>query len=62
MKIIQLNIWQGKLGKPIIDYLNAEKPDFVCMQEVNDEVKVRSFRMSDELVSDHKALIMEFDV
>lgn len=36
MKIIQLNIWQGKLGKPIVDFLNAEKPDFVCMQEVND--------------------------
>lgn len=36
MKIIQLNIWQGKFGKQIIDFLTAEKPDFVCMQEVND--------------------------
>ena len=36
MKIIQLNIWGGKLGLQIIDFLNQEKPDFVCMQEVND--------------------------
>lgn len=36
MKIIQLNIWQGKLGRQIIDFLQSEKPDFVCMQEVND--------------------------
>lgn len=36
MKIIQLNIWGGKLGYQIIDFLNAEKPDFVCMQEVQD--------------------------
>jgi len=36
MKIIQLNIWQGKLGEQIIAFLRAEKPDFVCMQEVND--------------------------
>ncbi len=36
MKIIQLNIWQGKLGAQIIDFLKNEKPDFVCMQEVND--------------------------
>lgn len=36
MKIIQINIWGGKLGQQIIDFLNREKPDFVCMQEVND--------------------------
>jgi endonuclease/exonuclease/phosphatase family metal-dependent hydrolase len=36
LKIIQVNIWQGKLGQQIIDFLQAEKPDFVCMQEVND--------------------------
>ncbi len=36
MKIIQLNIWGGKLGHQIIDFLNRERPDFVCMQEVND--------------------------
>jgi endonuclease/exonuclease/phosphatase family metal-dependent hydrolase len=36
MKIIQANIWGGKLGQQIIDFLRAENPDFVCMQEVND--------------------------
>jgi endonuclease/exonuclease/phosphatase family metal-dependent hydrolase len=36
MKIIQLNIWGGKLGQQIIDFLRSENPDFVCMQEVND--------------------------
>jgi endonuclease/exonuclease/phosphatase family metal-dependent hydrolase len=29
---------------------------------VNDFVKVRNFKVSDELVSDHKALILEFDI
>jgi|SRR5579872_2562891 len=28
---------------------------------VNDKIKVRSFTASDELISDHKALILEFD-
>lgn len=36
MKIIQANIWGGKLGQQIIDFLAAEQPDLVCMQEVND--------------------------
>lgn len=36
MKIIQANIWHGKLGQQIIDFLNIEKPDLVCLQEVND--------------------------
>lgn len=35
MKIVQANIWGGKLGQQIIDFLKAEEPDFVCMQEVN---------------------------
>jgi endonuclease/exonuclease/phosphatase family metal-dependent hydrolase len=35
MKIIQLNIWGGKLGQQIIDFLRAENPDLVCLQEVN---------------------------
>ncbi len=33
MKILQLNIWGGKLGKQIIDLLAQEKPDIVCFQE-----------------------------
>lgn len=33
MKILQLNIWGGKLGKQIIDLIEREKPDVVCLQE-----------------------------
>jgi endonuclease/exonuclease/phosphatase family metal-dependent hydrolase len=36
MKIVQLNAWQGKFRQEIIAFLKSEKPDFVCMQEVND--------------------------
>lgn len=34
MKLIQLNIWAGKLQYQIPDFFNQEKPDIVCMQEV----------------------------
>lgn len=34
MKILQLNIWGGKLGKQIIELLNREQADIVCLQEV----------------------------
>ena len=33
MKILQLNIWGGKLGKQIIELLEREQPDVVCFQE-----------------------------
>ncbi len=33
MKILQLNIWGGKLGKQIVDLIGREKPDVVCLQE-----------------------------
>ena len=33
MKILQLNIWGGKLGKQIIELILREKPDLVCLQE-----------------------------
>jgi len=33
MKILQLNIWGGKLGKQIIELLERERPDVVCFQE-----------------------------
>ncbi len=36
MKLIQLNVWGGKLGFQIADLMRAEKPDIVCLQEVND--------------------------
>jgi endonuclease/exonuclease/phosphatase family metal-dependent hydrolase len=55
MKIIQLNIWGGKLGQQVIDFLTAENPDFVCLQEVND-LKGRSgykfFATLDEIKKD----------
>lgn len=34
MKIVQLNIWYGKLGAAAIRFLNQQKPDIVCLQEV----------------------------
>ncbi len=33
MKILQLNIWGGKLGKQVIELIQKEKPDVVCLQE-----------------------------
>lgn len=36
MKLVQLNIWGGKLQYQIPDFLNSIQPDIVCMQEVND--------------------------
>ncbi|MFM2374616.1 MAG: hypothetical protein RLZZ234_611 [Candidatus Parcubacteria bacterium] len=33
MKILQLNIWGGKLGKQVIELIQREKPDVVCLQE-----------------------------
>lgn len=39
MKLIQLNLWQGKLAYQIEDLLNEEKPDILCLQEVIDVPK-----------------------
>ena len=36
MKIIQANIWGGKLDQQVIDFFAQEQPDFACLQEVND--------------------------
>jgi endonuclease/exonuclease/phosphatase family metal-dependent hydrolase len=33
IKILQLNVWGGKLGKQIVDLLNREKADVACLQE-----------------------------
>jgi len=33
MKILQLNIWGGKLDKQIFELIDREKPDIVCFQE-----------------------------
>lgn len=34
MKILQLNIWGGKLGKQILKLIEKEQPDILCFQEV----------------------------
>lgn len=34
MKIIQLNMWNGRLERAIINFLKEEKADIVCLQEV----------------------------
>lgn len=34
MKILQLNIWGGKLERQIVDLLKREQADIVCLQEV----------------------------
>ncbi|MDP3993195.1 MAG: endonuclease/exonuclease/phosphatase family protein [bacterium] len=39
MKLIQLNLWQGKLVNQIEDLLNEERPDILCLQEVIDVPK-----------------------
>jgi endonuclease/exonuclease/phosphatase family metal-dependent hydrolase len=36
MKLVQVNIWCGKLGHQLVEFLKREQPDIVCMQEVND--------------------------
>jgi endonuclease/exonuclease/phosphatase family metal-dependent hydrolase len=36
VKLVQSNIWCGKLKYQLIDFMAAEQPDIVCMQEVND--------------------------
>jgi endonuclease/exonuclease/phosphatase family metal-dependent hydrolase len=34
MKVLQLNIWMGKLKRSILDLIEAEQPDILCLQEV----------------------------
>lgn len=34
MKLIQLNIWQGRIIRHVTRFLEEEKPDIVCLQEV----------------------------
>ena len=34
MKLLQLNTWMGKLNLPIMRFLEAERPDILCLQEV----------------------------
>lgn len=34
MKIMQLNIWAGRMARGLIRYIEKEQPDVICMQEV----------------------------
>lgn len=36
MKIIQANIWGGKLDRQVLEFFDQEQSDFACLQEVND--------------------------
>jgi endonuclease/exonuclease/phosphatase family metal-dependent hydrolase len=36
LRLIQSNIWCGKLKHRLIDFVAAERPDIICMQDVND--------------------------
>lgn len=47
MKILQLNVWGGKLEKQIVDLLNREDADVVCLQEVIDMTGHDSFLFED---------------
>jgi endonuclease/exonuclease/phosphatase family metal-dependent hydrolase len=33
MKLLQLNVWGGRLEKQIFGLINQEKPDIICLQE-----------------------------
>lgn len=33
MKLMQLNVWGGRLGKQIQNLIDQEKPDVICLQE-----------------------------
>lgn len=47
MKILQLNIWGGKLGKQVVDLLNREDADVVCLQEAIEMPGSSSFLIED---------------
>lgn len=34
IKIMQLNIWQGRLLRQVVELISREKPDILCLQEV----------------------------
>lgn len=47
MKILQLNIWGGKLGKQIIELLQRESADVVCLQEAIELPGGQTFLLED---------------
>jgi endonuclease/exonuclease/phosphatase family metal-dependent hydrolase len=48
MKIIQLNAWLGRLNGPLARFIEAEKPDIICMQEVIKPVDANAQFMDDQ--------------
>lgn len=34
MKIMQINVWMGRMAKGLMRYIEKEQPDVICMQEV----------------------------
>ena len=47
MKILQLNIWGGKLGKQVVDLLNREDADVVCLLEAIEMPESSCFLIED---------------
>ena len=41
MKLVQLNVWGGRLDHPLKDFLKTENPDILCLQEAIDLDKGR---------------------
>lgn len=33
MKVLQINVWMGRLAKGLIRYIEKEQPDIICIQE-----------------------------
>jgi endonuclease/exonuclease/phosphatase family metal-dependent hydrolase len=33
VKLIQLNVWCGRLQNQVADFINTEQPDVICLQE-----------------------------
>ncbi len=58
MKLVSLNIWEGELYQPLVDFLNKHKPetDIFCFQEVfKAEAGIR--RMNPEKLITFKSLV-----
>lgn len=52
MKLIQVNIWQGRILRNLLKFLEAEQPDIICMQEVlSTPVKIPVWDMMQSLES-----------
>jgi endonuclease/exonuclease/phosphatase family metal-dependent hydrolase len=62
MKLIQLNIWQGRLLDQIIAFLAREKPDIVCLQEVYSSTLDTSFLSSFHSLEHIKAQFPDYSV